>query len=307
MSTSTDLNQLLESWANPRPSRQRFADGGEFQVEIPSVESPAAMRRIIEDCAAYGVPLHRISQGSGITVLTDAVLREYVAIGADANVEVCLFVGPRARWDGAAASALVPDGNIFGARHVGLASLRAAWEDVERAVEAGLRSLLVSDEGLIRLIGDAKKSGDLPEDLVVKASALMGIANAVGARELAHAGATSLNIATDTSLGDLSAFRAATDAVLDIYIEGMDNLGGFMRYHDIGDIVRIGSPVFLKFGLRNAPNIYPAGDHIADLVVSSAAARVQRAVVGMEHLRRLYPEAVASKVDGNRPGIPVHS
>ncbi|MEU9888700.1 U32 family peptidase [Sphaerisporangium sp. NPDC051011] len=307
MSTSSDLNRLLDSWSNPGPSQQRFTDGGEYRVEIPSVESPDAMRLIVEECAKYGVPLHRVSQGSGITVLTDAVLREYVAIGADANVEVCLFVGPRARWDGAAASALVPDGNIFGARHVGLGSLRAAWEDVQRAVDAGLRSLLVSDEGLIRLIGDAKQSGDLPADLVVKASALMGIANAVGARELAQAGATSLNIATDTTIADLSAFRAATDAALDIYIEGMDNLGGFMRYHDIGDIVRIGSPVFLKFGLKNAPNIYPAGGHIADLVVSSASARVQRAVAGMEHLKRSYPEAVASPVDGERAGVPVRA
>ncbi|WP_432974459.1 hypothetical protein [Dactylosporangium sp. CA-233914] len=307
MSLPAGLDLLVRSWNNPTPSGQRFPDGGEYRIEIPSVESPEAFSAVVEQCAKYDVPLHRVSQGSGITVLTDAQLREYVAIGADANVEVCLFIGPRARWDGNSASALTADGNIFGARHFGVNGLRAAWEDVDRAVEAGLRSVLVADEGLLRLIGDAKRAGSLPSDLVVKASALMGIANPLGGKELADGGATTLNIASDTTIGDVSAFRAVTDAVLDIYIEGQDNLGGFMRYHDIGDIVRVGAPVHLKFGLRNAPNFYPAGEHMAGIVRSSAVARVQRAVTGLEHLHRAYPDAIASPAGGRRDGVPVRS
>ncbi|GAA1000316.1 hypothetical protein GCM10009555_103060 [Acrocarpospora macrocephala] len=283
----------------------RFDDGGEYRIEIPSVESTEAFRIVIQECERQGVPLHRISQGSGITVLTDDTLREYVAIGADHNVEVCLFIGPRAAWDGNAASALTADGGIFGARHIGVAALRAAWEDVERAVDSGLRSLLVADEGLIALIGQAQAAGDLPSDLIVKASALMGIANPLGARALEQAGAHSLNIASDTTLGDLAAYRQLTRGALDMYIEGQDGLGGFMRYHDLPEIVRIGAPVHLKFGLRNAPAFYPAGEHLAAVVASSAKARVARARAGLEHLWRGRPDAAPSAVDGKRDGVPV--
>ena len=105
----------------------------------------------------------------------------------------------------------------------------------------------------------------LPADMVVKASALMGIANPIGAALLAALGVNSLNIPGDTRISELAAFRRATSAYLDLYIEAPDGLGGFMRYHELGEIVRVGAPVYLKFGLRNAVGLYPAGEHIEAL------------------------------------------
>jgi hypothetical protein len=301
----TDRLQVLKIAAQTLPdSPLRFDDGGQYRIEIPSVEGPAAFEAVLAAADEYGVPVHRVSQGSGITLLRDEDIRRYVELGAARGVEVCLFVGPRAPWN-AEASSLTPDGAYFGWRHLTLATLQAAFDDVIRAVELGIRSVLVSDEGLITLIAAARSNGELPADLVIKASAILGIANPLGAKLLTDQGVDTVNIASDTGLGELAAYRAALPAVLDLYIEGPDGLGGFMRYHDIGEIVRLSAPVHLKLGLRNAPGIYPSGAHLEAVAIASGRERVRRAAIGLEHLTRQQPGAVASPHGTRRPGVPV--
>ena len=34
-------------------SKKRFADGGEYRIEIPSTEGPRAMEAVHRECAAY--------------------------------------------------------------------------------------------------------------------------------------------------------------------------------------------------------------------------------------------------------------
>lgn len=299
------LDTLRQAVRNEISSPLRFPDGGQYRIEIPSVEGSDTAALVLDLAAELGVPIHRISQGSGITLLTDAEISAYAALGAEKRVEVCLFVGPRAPWDGHSAAALTADGGNVGWRHVGLRSLGAALDDVRRAVALGIRSVLIADEGLAVLIQEDKEQGVLPNDLIVKASALLGIANPIGAALLAQLGVGSLNVAADTSIGDLAAFRAATSAYLDLYIEAPDGLGGFVRYHDLGEIVRVASPVYTKFGLRNAAGVYPAGAHLQPLVQASATARVKRAQLGLEHLARQYPDAVMSPIGEDPRGVPV--
>jgi hypothetical protein len=302
--SASELLDGLTSAARVLPdSPLRFDDGGQYRVEIPSVEGPAAFEAVLKSADEYAIPIHRVSQGSGITLLRDDEIRAYAELGAAHGVEVCLFVGPRAAWN-AEASALAPDGGQFGWRHMRLSTLRAAYDDVVRAVELGIRSVLVADEGLVVLVGAARRAGDLPADLVVKASAVLGIANPLGARLLTDQGVDTVNIAGDTPLGELAAYRSALSAVLDMYIVSPDGLGGFLRYHDLGDIVRIGAPVHLKFGLRNAPGIYPSGEHLAAAAINSARERVRRAAIGLEHLARQLPTATASPPGTTRTGVP---
>jgi hypothetical protein len=298
------LGQLQRAVAEVPASAARFPDGGQYRIEIPSVESPAAAEEALSAAAQYGVVVHRLSQGSGITLLTDDEIRQFVALGVAHSVEICLFVGPRAPWDGASASALAGDGRNVGWRNVGVSSLAAALDDVRRAAALGIRSVLVADEGLAVLIRKDKETSVLPADLVVKASALLGIANPVGGALLAALGIDSLNIPGDTRVPELAAFRCAISAYLDLYIEAPDGLGGFMRYHELGEIVRVAAPVYLKFGLRNAAGIYPAGQHLDALARSSARERVRRAVIGLEHLGRQYPDAVQSIRGQDGRGVP---
>jgi hypothetical protein len=285
-------------------STQRFPDGAQYRVEIPSVEGPAALQAVLETAQAFGLTIHRVSQGSGIMLLTDGEIREMAKLGREAGIEVSLFVGPRAPWEGSAIP-LTPDGKIFGWRHLGMDQLLYAFNDVERACELGIRSVLPADEGLIWLVGKARERGILPQDLIMKGSALLGVANPLGIKLLEEAGLNTINVSSDISLPKLAALRQALSIPIDLYIEGPDGLGGFTRYHELPEIVRVGAPIYLKFGLRNAPNIYPSGIHLENAAIQTGRERVRRAVIGMEHLARSGVQFSASTTGAKGLGIPV--
>src|SRR5260221_7570748 len=133
----------------------RFPDGAHYRVEIPSVEGPEALQAVVETARALGVQVHRVSQGSGIMLLSDAEIRDMAQIGHEQRMEVSLFTGPRAPWEGTA-QALTPDGKLFGWRHTGMDQLVYAFSDVERATQLGIRGVLSADEGLTWLVGQAK-------------------------------------------------------------------------------------------------------------------------------------------------------
>src|SRR5215217_4715311 len=150
-------------------STQRFPDGGQWRVEIPSVEGPNALRAVFESADEFGVPVHRVSQGSGVMLLTDDELDEMAALGTERGIEISLFVGPRAGWD-TGAMAYTTAGRIVGPKVRGMDQLVQAVEDVKRACEHGISSVLVTDDGLLWVLGEMKKSGELPPDLILKGS-----------------------------------------------------------------------------------------------------------------------------------------
>jgi hypothetical protein len=67
-------------------SSKRFPDGAQYRVEIPSVEGPGALAAVLEEAEARRVPVVRISQGSGVMLLTDREIREMAKLGAEAQV-----------------------------------------------------------------------------------------------------------------------------------------------------------------------------------------------------------------------------
>src|SRR5437588_12495001 len=78
----------------PNTSVAGFPDGSAFRIEIPSVEGPAALRAVIGEATRLDVPVHRVSQGSGVMMLSDAEITEMVDAAATAGIELCLFLGP---------------------------------------------------------------------------------------------------------------------------------------------------------------------------------------------------------------------
>jgi hypothetical protein len=274
-------------------STQRFPDGGQWRVEIPSVEGPNALRAVFAAADEFGVPVHRVSQGSGVMLLTDDELDEMAAIGREHGIEISLFVGPRAGWD-TGAMAYMPAGRVVGPRIRGMEQLIHAVEDVRRACEHGITSVLVTDDGLLSVLGEMKQSGEVPEELILKGSVMLGASNPASVRLLERLGLTTFNTPTDLSVAQLAAIRAATTMPLDIYIEVPDDIGGFIRHYEIAEIVRVASPVYLKFGLRNAPNIYPAGTHLEATAIALTRERLRRARIGLDLLKRLDPDAVMS-------------
>lgn len=297
---------LPESDAYHLPeSPLRFPDGAHYRIEIPSVEGPRVLEAVLEEAERLAVPIHRISQGSGIMLLTDAEIRAMAKMGKDAGVEVCLFVGPRAAWD-TGAQVVSSAGKNLGARLRGMDQLIFAAEDVRRACDQGIRSVLVADEGLLWLVDQLKQEGNLPADLIIKVSVQMGAANPIAVRLVEQLGATTYNPPTDLTLPQIAAIRQVVRLPLDIYVEAPDDFGGFIRHYEVPQLINIAAPVYVKLGLRNAPNIYPTGAHIEATAINMGRERVHRAAVVLDIIRRYFPEAITTPCPFQKTHPPTH-
>jgi hypothetical protein len=283
---------LAEVGLEPPPrdwpeSAGRFPDGLRHHYEIASVEGPAVLRAVLAEADEQGITIQRISQGSGVMMLSDAEIDEMVAIGRERDVEVCLFLGPRGGWD-AGGQALVTGAAAGVAR--GAEAVEACVAEADRACALGVRSLLVGDVGVLDVLGRLRASGSLPGDLIFKTSAVMVAANPATAALFDRLGADTINVATDLTIGMLAAIRGVTERPIDIYVEVPDDLGGFVRTYEVPDIVRVAAPVHLKFGLRNASGIYPSGGHLEGVAVAQGREKVRRAALAERLLRQLAAE-----------------
>jgi len=285
-------------------SEKRFPDGGQYRVEIPSVEHPETLDATLAEAEARGVPIHRISQGSGGMLCTDEELADFARRGHAANVEISLFARPTAAWD-VSAAVFAPTSGGLSSQARGMEQVVFGLEDIRRICGAGLRSVLVTDLGVLSIAATMRDAGELPADLRLKVSVQMGLANPVSIRVAESLGATTYNTPTDLSLAQLAAIRSAIDIPIDIYVESPDDLGGFIRYYEIAEMVRVAAPVYLKFGLRNSPFIYPSGSHLADMAGRLARERVRRAAIGLDFLARYAPEASMSPLGASDLGVPV--
>ena len=266
-------------------SEQRFPDGRSWRVEIPSVEGPLAFQTVLDEARRWGLRVDRVSQGSGIMMLSRDELIAMVELGRDNDTEVCLFVGPRAAWD-VGRQSVSASGSVAAPTLRGGDQLRFAYEDVRFGTGLGLRSILVGDVGLLAVLGRAKRAGDLPADLVLKTSVALPCTNPATARLYEDLGANSLNLGTDLSLAQIAAIRQAVNVPVDVYCEAPDDFGGAVRHYEVVDLVKVAAPVYIKYTVRNSPGIYPSGQHLENLVLNSAKERVRRAAIGVEMLSR---------------------
>jgi hypothetical protein len=285
-------------------SEKRFPDGAQYRIEIPSTEGPRCLDAVLEEAAQLDVPVHRISQGSGVFMLTDAELDELAATAAAARVEISLFARPNAGWD-ASATSRAPAGGALAAAARGQGQLVAVLEDVVRAAEHGVRSVLLADVGALYAFSRLRAAGVLPQEMQAKVSVMLPVANAATAVVLAELGASTLNLPPDLTLAQIAAIRAAVDVPIDFYVEAPDSLGGFVRLHEIPDLIRVAAPVYVKFGLRNAPDVYPSGTHIEATTVAMSRERVRRARLGLELLERSGYEPVRSELGAAGVAVPV--
>jgi hypothetical protein len=294
-----DLHELPDS-------RKRFPDGALYRVEIPSTEGPRCLDAVLEEAERRSVVVHRISQGSGVFLQTDEELSEMARRAAEARVEVSLFARPNAGWD-ASAMARSPAGAALAPASRGAEQLVAGLEDCRRAAEHGFRSVLIADIGLLWAFTEMKRAGELPSDMQAKISVMLPAANPAAARVLEELGASTLNLPTDLTLAQVAAIRAAVDIPLDVYVEAPDNIGGFVRHHEIPELIRVAAPVYVKFGLRNAPDVYPAGTHLEATTVALSRERVRRARLGLDLLARSGYEPLSSELGAKGLAVPAVS
>ncbi|MEU3478149.1 hypothetical protein ACI2LO_28550 [Streptomyces sp. NPDC033754] len=277
-----------------------FPDGGLWRTELPSVEGPEALAVVLAESERLDVPVHRVSQGSGVWMLTDAEITEMVDACAERSVELCLFTGPRGTWDTGAATRT--DSGGAGLRARGHDALAGCVEDALRATELGVRCLLVADEGVLWTLHRMRTEGVLPGDTTFKVSALIGPVNPAAFAVHERLGADSLNVPSDLTLAHLTEIRRVSRAPMDLYVEAPDDLGGYVRMYEAAELIRRGAPLYLKFGLSRAAGIYPYGAHLRDQALATARERVRRGRLVLDLLARHGADGGMSPLGSRSPG-----
>lgn len=285
-----------------------FPDGGRFRIEIPEVENPEVFDVMLRAASQMGVPVHRVSQGTGITKLSNQDLRDMGAMASAHNIGVFLFMGVRGE-NGPLAQPRSRAGGSTRKRLQGATQLLFALEDVVRALKAGVLGFLVSDEGLLSVLNQLRSFGEIPAEVSLKTSVSMGHGNPASAQVLWHLGANSFNLPVDLPLGAIAAIRRAVPIPLDVYVEAPADLGGGSRFHELPEIVRIAAPVHLKFGLSTESPTDPVGLHLQSTANLQIKERVRLAAIGLETLDRagflgkMSPPGMGMAMDPSRvPG-----
>lgn len=284
-------------------SEHRFADGAHFRIEVPSVEGPVVLRAVLAEAHSRGVIINRVSQGSGGMLLTAAEQHEMSIIAADAGLEISMFVGPREGWD-VGVQARGADGPALSGQLRGIRQLRFGVEDVLRSVEQGIRGFLIADLGLLEILVDMQKSGELPASIVWKISAMLAPSNPVSMRQLERAGASTVNVPSDLTLDQLAELRAFSTLPIDMYVESPDSMGGVVRGHESAELITVAAPMYTKFGLRGSTPIYPAGLHLFDYAALLGREKVRRAALALEWVARSDLAPVQSQPGASDLGIP---
>jgi hypothetical protein len=227
-------------------SPKRFPDGAHYRMEISGVERPNVLEALIKEMEARQMPIHRlISTVMGSTLLDDAELRDFAQMAAEAKLEVIITPGPRSGWD-VGRQLVTPEGGLSGLRYRGSDQLSYVIAEYLRCIEIGFRGFLCIDEGLLWLVNELKKTGDIPEDVVFKVSIFAGHASAAGGKVLEMLGASTFNPVGDLSLPQLASIRQAIEIPMDLHIYLSDSFGGFNRFYDGPEMARVCAPCYFK-------------------------------------------------------------
>ncbi len=285
-------------------SKKRFPDKCHYRIEISGVERPSTLEALIDEMEKRDVPVHRlISMVMGATLLSDDEMEQFARMAKDAKLEVIVTPGPRTLWD-LGGQIRTPEGAISGIRFRGSDNLAYVIADIKRAIEFGFRGFLVVDEGLLWLLNEMRKAGDIPKDVVFKVSIFAGHANPAGAKVLEMLGADTFNPVADLPLPMLAALRKAVDIPIDVHVYLFDSFGGFNRIWETPEITRVTAPCYYKIepgasvGSLYKPWVSP------DLLAFMAREKVKTAEMIISLIEKNYPEAKLSKIGAKDLAIP---
>lgn len=285
-------------------SKKRFPDKCHYRIEISGVERPSTLEALIDEMEKRDVPVHRlISMVMGATLLSDDEMEQFARMAKDAKLEVIVTPGPRTLWD-LGGQIRTPEGAISGIRFRGSDNLAYVIADIKRAIEFGFRGFLVVDEGLLWLLNEMRKAGDIPKDVVFKVSILAGHANPAGAKVLEILGANTFNPVADLPLPMLAALRKAVDMPIDVHVLLFDSFGGFNRMWETPEITRVAAPCYYKIepgvsmGSLYKPWVSP------DTLAFLAREKVKTAETIIGLIEKNYPEAKLSKMGAKDLAIP---
>ena len=289
--------------AGTRPeSPLRFPDGAHYRVEIPSVEGPVVCAAVLDEAERRGIAVQRVSQGSGVTMLTRDERAELARAGAAHAIEVSLYVRPTASW-GTGAAWLAPTGHPLAGQVHGLSQLGAALDQVERAVGSGFRSVLVTDLGVLAAVAELKRQGACrPTSRSRRASSSPWPTRCPPVRSPGSGPPPSTSRATSASTTSRLSGRPSTSRWTST---------SSRRTTWAASSAPTRSPRSCGWPRRstsssgwNAAPQYPGGTHTEEVAARLGRERVRRAQLGLELLHETAPTLTTSARGAADLGIP---
>ena len=279
-------------------SEARFPDGAAYRIEVPTVNSAETVAALLETSDKLGITINRVTETYGMFRHTREELKEYCRLCRDYGAELLLSVGPRATYD-TGATVLSPQGVRISYRLRGMEQLLRAVEDVKRGIDIGCRGFLIYDEGMLWLVGQMRKDGELPPEVIFKTSAHLGHCNPASFKLLESLGADSINPVRDLQIPMHAALRAAIKAPLDIHTDNPPGSGGFIRVYEAPEIVRVAAPVHLKTG----NSVVSAHGQITS--ARDGKLMADQASIVVEMVSKYYPQATQTQRGAADLRIPV--
>jgi hypothetical protein len=268
-------------------SNKTFSDGAQYRFEVPGIQGPTAMKSLLDEIDRRELVIHRVTQTKGIFLLTDNEIQEMVNLSKEFKLDLVLSIGPRATYD-TSASVNTLEGQRMGLRLRGQEQIVRAIEDVKRAAGMGCRSFLLYDEGLLWVLNEMRKAGEIQEDCKFKVSAHAGHGNPASAKLLESIGADSINPVRDLQLPMLSSIRQSISVPIDLHTENPASSGGFIRHYEVPEMIRLTAPLYLKTGGSVAKT------HAWDTTAADAKQRAKQVSLVKRVIDQYYPEAIMS-------------
>lgn len=265
-------------------SDKRFPDGAHFRIECPTVNSSVAVEALLNRSLELGITINRITETYGMFRHTAEEIKEYCKLCHDYGCELLLSTGPRATYD-TGATVLSSQGVRVSYRLRGQEQMIRAIEDIKRGYELGCRGFLAYDEGMLWVVNEMRKNGDLPKEIIFKTSAHLGHCNPASMKLLKDLGADSINPIRDLQIPMHSAIRQALgDTPLDIHTDNPPGSGGFIRTLEAPEIVRVAAPLHCKTGNS------VIGGHGEMTDATDGKRMAEQAAIIVEIIKRYYPE-----------------
>ena len=279
-------------------STARFPDGGAYRIEVPTVNTAESVAALLDTATKNGVVINRVTETYGMFRHTRAEIKEYCRLCNQYGAELLMSTGPRATYD-TGATVLSPQGVRISYRLRGMEQVLRAVEDIKRGYDLGVRGFLIYDEGMLWLVGQMRKDGALPKDMIFKTSAHLGQCNPCSFRLLESLGADSINPVRDLQIPMIAALRAAVQVPLDVHTDNPPGSGGFIRVYEAPEIVRVAAPLHCKTG-----NSVVSG-HGELTSASDGKKMADQATIVVEMISKYYPEAKQSPLRSSDLHLPV--
>jgi hypothetical protein len=279
-------------------SALRFPDGGAFRIECPTVNTAETVAALLETATKNGITINRITETYGMFRHTREEIKEYCRLCNEYGTELLMSTGPRATYD-TGATVLSAQGARIGYRLRGMEQVLRGVEDIKRGYDLGVRGFLIYDEGMLWLVGQMRKDGALPKDILFKTSAHLGHCNPCSFKLLESLGADSINPVRDLQIPMIAALRQAVKTPLDVHTDNPPGSGGFIRVYEAPEIVRVGAPLHCKTG----NSVVSAHGEMTSAADGKKMA--DQASIVVEMVNKYYPELKQSPKRSGDLRIPV--